>query len=174
MITVDLSDLTKYEAILSDPTAPIADRTDSLFCIKAFGEVEAVDALIRSFHKEPKSELLKHEICYCLGQMNKTEEHVQKIQEFLEHVIDEKNGYPEIIVHEAVEAIGNMGQEGSLELMKRFEGSESKMLYETVFLARELINWNKKTENGKSEGLDFKSFVYKTNDPAPPFNLKDP
>lgn len=45
------------------------------------------------------------------------------------------------------------------------------MLYETVFLARELINWNKSTDNGKSEGIDFKNLVYKTNDPAPPFNI---
>jgi hypothetical protein len=47
------------------------------------------------------------------------------------------------------------------------------MLYETVFLAKELINWNKATDNGKSEGIDFKQLVYKTNDPAPPFNIQE-
>ena len=76
MFKVDLEDLHKYEAILSNPQANIADRTDSLFCIKAFTGVEAVQALVRSFHCEPKSELLKHEICYCLGQMNRSEEHI--------------------------------------------------------------------------------------------------
>mmetsp|Transcript_4427 Transcript_4427/g.7537 ORF Transcript_4427/g.7537 Transcript_4427/m.7537 type:complete len:112 (+) Transcript_4427:25-360(+) len=111
MIAVDLEDLTKYESVLSDPSQPIADRVDSLFCIKAFKEPEAVDSLVRSFHKEPKSELLKHEICYCLGQMNKSEEHVKRIQQFLEHVVDEKSGYPEIVVHEAVEALGNLSQD---------------------------------------------------------------
>jgi hypothetical protein len=107
--------------------------------------------------------------------MNKTPEHVAKIQEFLEYVIDEKNGYPEIIVHEAVEAMGNMNQENSLMLLKRYEDEEktTTMVYETVFLARELINWNKATDNGKTEGIDFKKLVYKTNDPAPPFNLKE-
>ena len=79
--------------MLSDPAANIADRVDSLFCMKAFESTNAVEALIRSFHKEPKSELLKHEICYCLGQMNKTPEHVEIIQKFLEEVIDEKNQY---------------------------------------------------------------------------------
>ena len=67
MYKVDLEDLQKYEQVLSNPEANIADRVDSLFCIKAFKEVEAIDALVRSFHCEPKSELLKHEICYCLG-----------------------------------------------------------------------------------------------------------
>ena len=79
MYKVDLEDLQKYEAILSDTNANIADRTDSLFCIKAFQGVEAVHALVRSFHCEPKSELLKHEICYCLGQMDRSPEHIQEI-----------------------------------------------------------------------------------------------
>ncbi len=60
---VDLKDLAKYEQILSDPTANIADRIDSLFCFKVFSGVEAVQALIRSFHAELKSEILRNEIC---------------------------------------------------------------------------------------------------------------
>lgn len=91
MITVDLEDLKRYEDVLGDPAAPIADRVDSLFCIKAFKEVDAVDSLVRCFHREPKSELLRHEICYCLGQMNKSQKHIERIQEFLEHIISEKN-----------------------------------------------------------------------------------
>lgn len=72
MITVDHQNLLEYEKVLSDKDANIADRVDSLFCIKSFQEVEAVQSLIRSFHCEKKSELLRHEICYVLGQMNKT------------------------------------------------------------------------------------------------------
>ena len=67
MITVDKENLAQYEKTLSDVSAPISDRVDSLFCMKAFTEVEAVESIIRSFHCEKKSELLKHEICYCLG-----------------------------------------------------------------------------------------------------------
>jgi len=40
--------------------------------------------------------------------MDRTQEHVEKIQAFLEYVVDEKNGFEEIVVHEAVEALGNM------------------------------------------------------------------
>ena len=174
MIYVDLDDVKKYEQILSDTAAPIADRIDSLFCLKAFPGVEAVDALARSFYKEPKSELLKHEICYCLGQMNKTEEHVKKIKVFLEDVIDEKNKYQEIVVHEAVEALGNLDDENAGKLLEKYENAnhkDSQMLYETCFLAQKLINWRVETENGKEEGLDFTTLNYKTNDPAPPFPL---
>ena len=40
--------------------------------------------------------------------MNRSDEHIKIIHKFLEEVIDEKNEYREIIVHEAVEALGNM------------------------------------------------------------------
>ena len=45
------------------------------------------------------------------------------------------------------------------------------MLYETCFLARENIKWSKETEHGKTEQLDFAKLVFRTNDPAPPFNV---
>ena len=69
---------------------------------------------------------------------------ISKIQEFLETVIDEKNGYKEIVVHEAVEALGNMSQEKSKQLLDKYSNSNfknSQMLYETCFLAIELIKW---------------------------------
>jgi len=92
---------------LINPGNPIADRVNSLFCLRTLGTVQAVQALITAFEKEPSSELLKHEICYCLGQMDKGEEQINIIQTFLEQVLeDDKN--TKIIMHEAVEALGNL------------------------------------------------------------------
>ena len=108
--------------------------------------------------------------------MDKTPEHISKIQEFLETVIDEKNGYKEIVVHEAVEALGNMSQEKSKQLLDKYSNSNfenSQMLYETCFLAIELIKWKEQTNNGQSEKLNFHKLNFKTNDPAPPFNVYD-
>lgn len=143
MIIVDTDNMEKYVQNLSDVAAPIEQRVDSLFCLRAFEQVEAVDALIKSFHVEKKSELLLHEICYCLGQMNHTKEHVQRITEFLEMVI--QNDYPQIVIHEAVEALGNMNNYDTLALLKKFEMEDSphtEMVRETVELARDLIKWN--------------------------------
>lgn len=67
---------------------PIAERVDSLFCLKAFKEIQAIQGLIKAFHIEKTSELLMHEICYCLGQMDFSDEHVKVIVEFLEKIID--------------------------------------------------------------------------------------
>lgn len=33
-----------------------------------------------------------------------------------------------------------------------------------------MINWNKATNMGETEGIDLKKLRFKTNDPAPPFN----
>ena len=79
MIIVDHTDMEQYSKVLCDVNAQIAERVDCLFCLRSFEQVEAVDELIKAFEIEQKSELLKHEICYCLGQMNNSEEHNKKI-----------------------------------------------------------------------------------------------
>lgn len=61
-------------------------------------------------------------------------------------------------------------------LLQKFEGQHtdvSRMVKETCDLARDLIDWNNSTDMGKSENLDLSTLVFKTNDPAPPFNYKD-
>lgn len=87
MIIVDTENLNKYIENLCDLQAPIAQRVDSLFCVRAFEEIEAIDGLIKAFNCEKKSELLMHEICYVLGQMTNSPEHITKITEFLEMLI---------------------------------------------------------------------------------------
>ena len=75
------------------------------------------------------------------------------------------------MIHEAVEALGNMNNYDTLALLKKFEKADSphtEMVRETVELARDLIIWE--TEMGKTEGIDLTKRKIKTNDPAPPFN----
>jgi hypothetical protein len=103
--------------------------------------------------------------------MNTSPERVQKITEFLEMLID--GDYPQIVIHEAVEALGNMNNYDSLALLKKFEAEDSphtEMVRETVELARDLIKWNKDTNKGQTEGINLNKLRIKTNDPAPPFN----
>jgi hypothetical protein len=171
MIIVDTENLNKYIDNLCDLQAPIAQRVDSLFCIRAFEEIEAIDGLIKAFHIEKKSELLMHEICYVLGQMTNTPEHIKKITEFLEMLI--QGDYPQIVIHEAVEALGNMNNYDSLGLLAKLEQEDSPhtaMVRETVHLARDLLKWNKETNKGQTEGINLQKMRTRTNDPAPPFN----
>ena len=52
MIIVDHNDVGKYAGVLKDLNAPIAQRVDSLFCLRSFPQIEAVDALIEAFGVE--------------------------------------------------------------------------------------------------------------------------
>lgn len=88
MIIVDTENLNKYVDSLCNLEAPIVERVDSLFCLTAFEEIGAVNGMIKAFHVEKKSELLMHEICYALGQMDKTPDHVAKITSFLEMLLE--------------------------------------------------------------------------------------
>ena len=57
----------EYAATLRDLKAPVAERVNALFCLRTISSLTSVDALIQAFKEEPKSELILHEICYCLG-----------------------------------------------------------------------------------------------------------
>ena len=136
MILVDHEDLDRYAEVLCDLKAPIAERVDSLFCLRSFKQLEALDVLFKAFEIEKDSELLQHEICYCLGQMDCTDEHVAKIQTFLENIVE--GDYAQIIVHEAVEALGNMSDDNTIKLLEKYRGSDkeiSEMVVETCELA---------------------------------------
>ena len=125
MIIVDTNDLQKYSNCLNDVKAPIAERVDALFCLRSFEEIEAVDALIEAFGVEQHSDLLKHEICYCLGQMDNTPEHIAKIQKFLEYIVE--GDFTDIIVHEAVEALGNMDNEQTIALIEKYKQNKREI-----------------------------------------------
>lgn len=77
------------------------------------------------------------------------------------------------MVHEAVEALGNMSDENTVRLIEQYRTNNceiSEMVIETCELAQDLIKWNKETNYGESENIDLKKLKFKTNDPAPPFN----
>ena len=68
--------------------------------------------------------------------MNNSPEHVAKIQEFLERVVG--SGDAQIVVHEAVEALGNLNSENTVRLIDQYRNSNqdiSAMVVETCELA---------------------------------------
>lgn len=121
MIIVDHTDINKYGQTLQDPAQPIAERVDALFCLRSFKELDALKVLFNGFYAEKKnerpSELLMHEICYCLGQMDNSPEHIKEISTFLEAIVANEDE-PDIVIHEAVEALGNLNDENSLKLLE--------------------------------------------------------
>ena len=173
MIIVDNEKVLEYTQTLNDLSKPVPERLSSLWCLRTVGSLEALEACCQAFDAEPKSDLLKHEICFVLGQMNKSPEHIQKAQTFLEKVMEGEHS--NVVHHEAMEALGNLNQETTWKYLKEYESkpSEGNIIYDTVFLASKLMEWKKTTDNGKTEGLHKLKQRFTNLDPAPLFNLVD-
>lgn len=119
----------------------------------------AIEAIAAAFTSS--SALLKHELAYCLGQSKNAD-----AVPHLLHVLKDR-AEDAMCRHEAAEALGALGFQESLELLKTFrdDKTEPDVIRETCDIAVERILWEA-SEERKKEKLrpsDFASI-----DPAPP------
>merc|ERR1739847_209281 len=105
--------------ILNNTERPLKERFRALFTLKNIGGQEAINEISKSF--QDKSELLKHEVAYCLGQMGD-----KNAIPILSSVLQDLNQEP-IVRHEAGEAsednpekLKNTLLDENLSLFKRY------------------------------------------------------
>ena len=67
MQIVSESSFQQYSDTIKNLQSPMGDRINALFCLRTLSNMESIDCLIDTFKIEKDSELLRHEICYCLG-----------------------------------------------------------------------------------------------------------
>lgn len=67
MIPVDEAKVESIGKVLNDKTRPLKERFRALFTLKNIGGIQALNLINKCF--EDESALLKHELAYCLGQM---------------------------------------------------------------------------------------------------------
>ena len=79
--------------VLNDPERPMKERFRALFTLRNLGGETAINCINNCFKDE--SVLLKHELAYCLGQMQD-----KRAIPFLREVLEDKNQDP-IVRHEA-------------------------------------------------------------------------
>ena len=155
VVQVTQEEIQKVGIVLLDTQVSLSERFRALFTLMNIGSDEAVEAICSGF--VDTSELLKHELAFCLGQMqNKSA--LPKLTEVLEDV-----DQPVIVRHEAGEAIGAFGLMESLPLLNKYLDHSEQVLKETCQLAVERI----KTVN--SDCIDNCS-QFSSVDPAPAFN----
>lgn len=157
----DCESLSSLASTLIDVKAPLAVRIRALFSLKALGtegNVEAIEAIAAGFSDD--SELLKHELAYVLGQTKQKAAISQ-----LTNVLEDMNQQP-MVRHEAAEALGAIGDERSIPVLARFEETDPlEIVRQTCELARERIEWVKKTETNPEV---LQKSLYSSIDPAPP------
>merc|ERR1712225_24605 len=120
--------------------------------------VPAIQAIAAAFASP--SALLKHELAYCLGQTKDL-----AAVPFLTAVLENKDEDP-MCRHEAAEALGAIGDMGSLDLLKelRDRPEELVVVKETCEIAVARIEWEN-SEERKKEKLQKSDFA--SIDPAP-------
>jgi len=145
-------------AYLSNPANPLKARFRALFTLKNIGTPLAVDLIAQCF--SDKSDLLKHELAYCLGQMK-----LPHAIPVLEQVLRNEENYV-MVRHEAGEALGAIGTPQCLEIVDQFRSDKEQDVAETCQLARSRIRQLKELtqdQNKTQQSSDFSSI-----DPAFP------
>jgi len=146
---------------LCSENEPLARRFRALFSLKHLAcqsSVPAIQAIAAAFASP--SALLKHELAYCLGQTKDL-----AAVPFLTAVLENKDEDP-MCRHEAAEALGAIGDMGSLDLLKelRDRPEELVVVKETCEIAVARIEWEN-SEERKKEKLQKSDFA--SIDPAP-------
>jgi deoxyhypusine monooxygenase len=132
---------------------------------------EAIDALIMGFEYEVKSELLRHEICYSLGQMEVSKKKKAVVQAFLEKVVSEPS-HSDFVKHEAIEALEVFNEDLAMKVLEELKDKQSGIVYETYYLKKKQIEWEKETDRGKSEGIEIEESLFDTKEPVVWYNYK--
>lgn len=130
------------KSLCSEDT-PLSVRFRALFSLKHVAQtpedpavaIAAIEAIAAGFASP--SELLKHELAYCLGQTNNTAA-VKPLRDVLSDVKEDA-----MCRHEAAEALGALGFVESLDLLKEFRDrpGEEAVITETCEIAIDRIEW---------------------------------
>lgn len=143
--------------VLNDPSRPMKERFRALFTLKNLGGETAIQCISECFKDE--SVLLRHELAYCLGQMQDRD-----AIPILVSVLEDKTQDP-IVRHEAGEAIGAIGDPKLMYLLKKYEHDSAVEVAETCQIALKRLEW---IANEKSNKESLNVSRYASVDPAPP------
>lgn len=156
---VKSEDVTKVGALLNNGQKSLPERFRALFTLRNLGGEAAIAAIATCF--EDPSALLKHELAYCLGQMQ-DERAIPTLVSVLE---DDKQ--ETIVRHEAGEALGAIGSETVLPVLETYLRSDIPEISETCELAIERIKWLNSPEY-KNREKSSSTNPFSSVDPAPP------
>ncbi|KAI4495444.1 hypothetical protein M0802_008658 [Mischocyttarus mexicanus] len=147
--------------VLNDENRPLKERFRALFTLKSIGGSIAIEQIRKGF--KDKSALLKHELAYCLGQMQDP-----LAISILIDVLKDDTQEP-MVRHEAGEALGAIGDLSVLPLLYKYSKCPIPEIAETCELALERLKW---LQSNNSEKDVLKS-PYMSIDPTPPAEVTD-
>ncbi|GJQ73516.1 hypothetical protein Trydic_g13869 [Trypoxylus dichotomus] len=144
--------------VLNDPHRPLKERFRALFTLRNIGGPTSIECIRQAF--TDSSALLKHELAYCLGQMQDNNANT-----ILINILKDELQEP-MVRHEAAEALGAIAAPDSLPILEKYVSDPVIEVAETCELAVQRIRWFLKGEENKS----LSSNPYTSIDPAPPLD----
>ncbi|CAG9860279.1 unnamed protein product [Phyllotreta striolata] len=142
--------------VLNDTNRPLKERFRALFTLRNIGGDVSIDCIRSCF--SDSSVLLKHELAYCLGQMQDP-----RANSILIGILEDTKQEP-MVRHEAGEALGAIGSPESIEILEKYKNDPIVEVAETCQLALDRINWLE----SQKEKEDLTDNPYDSVDPAPP------
>ncbi|KAJ2074470.1 deoxyhypusine hydroxylase, partial [Coemansia sp. S155-1] len=149
------------EMVLNESgTVPLSQRYRALFSLKNLNDDAAVAIISQSLGVKNDSELFKHEVAYCLGQMgNKVA--IPALVEAMAEV-----SYHDMVRHEAAESLGALSDLSVVPELEKYVNDDCKPLAETCVIALEKIRYDHSAEAQLADPRP-KDAVYASVDPAP-------
>lgn len=160
---VNLSPVQQIGVQLADQSQPLTNRFRALFTLRNLGGPEAIDCISKCF--DDPSALLKHELAYCLGQMQD-----EYAIPYLIRVLKDKK-QEAMVRHEAGEALGAIGSPEVLNVLREYASDPQIEVAETCQLALQRIEWL--NEKSSQESKNLSTNPYKSIDPAPPSQTEE-
>ncbi|TNN77509.1 Deoxyhypusine hydroxylase [Liparis tanakae] len=145
--------------VLTNPGLDLTQRFRALFTLKNLGGAEAIEWISKAFTDD--SALLKHELAYCLGQMQD-----RRAIPTLTAVLKDLKQEP-MVRHEAGEALGAIGDLVVLDLLKEYSQDPVIEVAETCQLAVQRLEWLQ-TREEQTDDQNTDENPYCSVDPAPP------
>jgi deoxyhypusine monooxygenase len=152
---------------LNDINQPLKKRFRALFTLRNLGGQQSIELINKAIQTD-ESVLLKHECCYCLGQMGD-----KRAIDYLVNILENKEEN-EIVRHEAGEALGNLLQNNEhkdqIEKLRSNLNDKSVIVSQTCELALDVIEWRATRRKGEVERYQALN-PYQSKDPTPSFEL---
>uniref|UniRef100_A0A023EP29 Deoxyhypusine hydroxylase n=1 Tax=Aedes albopictus TaxID=7160 RepID=A0A023EP29_AEDAL len=155
MVQIEESKISDIGRVLNDQNRPLKERFRALFTLKNIGGPKALESIGSCF--EDDSALLKHELAYCLGQMQD-----RAAIPILTKVLEDSAQEP-MVRHEAAEALGAIGASEVEQILVKYSKDPVVEVAETCEIALGRVRWLKNKEANLVDNNPYASV-----DPTPP------
>ncbi|XP_062562329.1 deoxyhypusine hydroxylase [Armigeres subalbatus] len=155
MVQIEESKIADIGRVLNDQGRPLKERFRALFTLKNIGGPKALESIEACFGDD--SALLKHELAYCLGQMQD-----QAAIPVLTKVLQDTKQEP-MVRHEAAEALGAIGTSEVEQILIKYSKDPIVEVAETCEIALGRVRWLQNKESNFTDNNPYASV-----DPTPP------